>query len=168
MSEEIFIIVLYYLGFAIAYIAGKNDILKVFTDRIIKFCEAATDIINNRESDIVVEDVIIEGEAEEENKDIISLDEIIKMYEENFSDNYIARQTLKYFKELKRRRGAALDSGVQPPSKIFYLCDRRDKCSPCNCPPCYHTADIEHAVNFTKHGDAYFENIMPTEESGAE
>lgn len=40
---------------------------------------------------------------------------------------------------------------------ILFLCDRRDKCDPCNYPTCQHTADISHAANFKKIGRDYWE-----------
>lgn len=43
------------------------------------------------------------------------------------------------------------------PADVFYLCDRRAcrNCSPIS--ECSHTSNIEHAVNFERIGDSYFE-----------
>ena len=43
-------------------------------------------------------------------------------------------------------------------SKILYLCDRR-KCENCK-PPCAHTTDISHAVNFEKKDDLWIEKKL--------
>ena len=40
-------------------------------------------------------------------------------------------------------------------NKVLYLCDRQ-KCRKCY-NYCTHTSDINHAVNFTKHGEHIFE-----------
>jgi hypothetical protein len=60
--QAIFTLTIIYFGYALAYIAGKNDVLNVIADKIVKFCETLTKATNNRESDIVVEDVPVEGE----------------------------------------------------------------------------------------------------------
>ena len=45
---------------------------------------------------------------------------------------------------------------------VHYICDRR-ACNECTNPDCNHTSDIQHAANFEKIGDAYFEKEKPEE-----
>lgn len=110
--ETILMLVIIYIGYALAYTAGKKDIIKVFTDKIVKVCEKTTNEINNRESGIFVEDVEnIDNEGEKvATVDIFSLDEIIKFYEKDLN-GAIARQVTEWLKELKRRRNGTKKGG---------------------------------------------------------
>ena len=43
-------------------------------------------------------------------------------------------------------------------NKIAFICDRKADCKKdCSYPTCKHTFDVEHAANFEKIGDIYFE-----------
>lgn len=40
---------------------------------------------------------------------------------------------------------------------IIYECDRKDNCETCTYPECRHTTNIEHAVNFHKVLEGFYE-----------
>lgn len=73
--------------------------------------------------------------------------------EENmiFFNNYIPKihSTPRLITDLKKAKATEKE-------KIVYLCDHRE-CKECNDVLCKHTSNIEHAKNFEKRGDTYFE-----------
>lgn len=97
---------------------------------------------------------------------LLSLDKAIDYYYKKYEglNNYYHRisgaeqdrkcaleylQIYKWLKELK---------AYKKKGKIVYLCDRR-ACKECNSESelCNHTSNIEHARNFKKIADTYFE-----------
>lgn len=42
-------------------------------------------------------------------------------------------------------------------SKTFYTCDKKACGKDYNCGPCEHTSKAEHAINFEKQGNHFFE-----------
>lgn len=54
------------------------------------------------------------------------------------------------------------ESTTKRSETVHYICDRR-ACEECTNPDCNHTSDIQHAANFEKIGDAYFEKEKPEE-----
>lgn len=54
---------------------------------------------------------------------------------------------------------AEFGSKVNKAKDIAFVCDGKE-CESCSFPECMHTTNVDHAKNFKKEGDKYFENNL--------
>ena len=63
--------------------------------------------------------------------------------------------TYDYIRELERKLAEKKEEEEE--FHIIYECDRKDNCERCTYPECQYTTNIEHAVNFHKVLEGFYE-----------